>query len=464
MVDRRAWLALAVSTLAALLTVIDMSIVNVAFPSIRQDLGATEAGLSWVLSGYSVAVGAFLLVAGRLADQHGRRRMFLIGIAIFVVGSLSSGLAPTTGLLIAARILQGIGSSVIGPTSLSMVLPDFPLERRSMVLGIWGASAALGAALGPSVGAVILDLLSWRWIFLVNVPIGALLMVLTPRFVRESRDPDAVGRFDMLGVPAGTLGVALVLIAIVQGGGWGYASAPTILAALLGAALLVYVVVRSARHPNPLLDLALFRFRSFWSAAAGQVFFTTSFIAIVLFNTLLLQDLWGWSVLAAGFGVVPGPLLAAALGGPVGSIADRVGHRNLLVFGCTAAGLCPAWLWLMVGPESNYLNDFLPAQLMMGVGVSCTFATFSSLGLRDVPSARFGTASATLRTTSTLGFAAGVAIGVAVFGAGLAHGPLVAFDRAWAYMSLTQFAGAIFCAMACPGRNASAWGRASVAS
>ena len=137
-VERRAWLALAVSTLAALLTVIDVSIVNVAFPSIRRDFGASEVGLSWVLSGYSVAVGAFLLVAGRLADQRGRRRMFLIGVTVFVVGSLCCGLAPTTGFLIAARVLQGIGSSVIGPTSLSMVLPDFPLERRSMVLGIWG--------------------------------------------------------------------------------------------------------------------------------------------------------------------------------------------------------------------------------------------------------------------------------------------------------------------------------------
>jgi len=220
-VPRRAWLALGVSTLAALLTVIDISIVNVAFPSIRRDLGASETGLSWVLSGYSVAVGAFLLVAGRLADQRGRRRMFLLGVGVFVAASLLCGLATSTGLLIASRVLQGIGSSVIGPTSLSMVLPEFPASRRSMVLGIWGASAALGAALGPSVGAVLLEYLSWRWVFLVNVPIGLALLALTPRYVRETRDPDATGRFDVVGLPAGTLGVALVLVAIVQGGDWG---------------------------------------------------------------------------------------------------------------------------------------------------------------------------------------------------------------------------------------------------
>jgi MFS family permease len=224
------------------------------------------------------------------------------------------------------------------------------------------------------------------------------------------------------------------------------------------------VVVRSMTHPEPLLDLSLFRIRSFWSAAAGQVFFTTSFISIILFNTLLLQELWNWSPLAAGFGVVPGPALAAVIGGPVGSIADRVGHRNRLVFGCTVAGLSPTWLWLRVGTEPDYAADVLPALLFLGVGVSCTFAIFSSLGLREVPSARFGTASATLRTTSTLGFAVGVAVGIAVFDAALPLGPLVAFERAWAFMAVTMFVGAAFCAIACPGRMATTSSRARVGS
>ncbi|MBQ91615.1 MAG: hypothetical protein CL441_09465 [Acidimicrobiaceae bacterium] len=452
-VPRRAWLALGVSTLAALLTVIDISIVNVAFPSIRRDLGASETGLSWVLSGYSVAVGAFLLVAGRLADQRGRRRMFLLGVGVFVAASLLCGLAASTGLLIASRVLQGIGSSVIGPTSLSMVLPEFPASRRSMVLGIWGASAALGAALGPSVGAVLLEYLSWRWVFLVNVPIGLALLALTPRYVRETRDPDATGRFDVVGLPAGTLGVALVLVAIVQGGDWGYGSSATVASAVAGFLLIVLLVVRSMRHPEPLLDLELFRIRSFWSAASGQVFFTTSFIAIILFNSLVLQEYWGWAPLAAGFGVVPGPALASLLGGPVGSIADRVGHRNLLVFGCAMAGMAPTWLLWRIGADGNYVADFLPAQLFLGVGVSCTFATFGSLGLREVSPARFGTASATLRTTSTMGFAVGVALGVAVFDAALPLGPLVAFDRTWTVLAGLMFAGSLFCAAACPPRR-----------
>jgi EmrB/QacA subfamily drug resistance transporter len=446
-------MALAVSTLAALLTVIDISVVNVAFPSIRRDLGASASGLSWILSGYSIAVGAFLLLAGRLADQKGRRRLFMIGVAVFMVGSLLSGLATGPVWLISARVLQGIGGSILSPASLSMVLPEFPKERRSMVIGIWGASASLGAAIGPSIGAVLIDVLSWRWVFLINVPIGILILAITTRFVHESRDPDATGGFDLIGVPAGTVGVALVLLAVVQGGQWGYQSGPTLGTAAAGLLLVILLFVRSATHPSPLLDLSLFRIRSFWSAAGGQTFFSTAFIATILFNTLLLQELWGWSVLAAGFGVVPGPALAALMGGPVGSITDRVGHRNLLVVGSLSAACCPAWLLWRVTMDSPYLVTVLPAQMFLGIGVACSFATFSSLGLSEVTPARFGTASASLRTGSSLGFASGVSIAIAVFSSSAASGPLVAFDRAWTFMAVVFVACALFCAVACPGRS-----------
>ena len=238
------------ATLAALFTVIDVSIVNVAFPSIRRELGASEAGLSWVLSGYSVAIGAFLLIAGRLADRKGRRRTFMVGVVVFIVGSLGSGIAPAVGWLIAARVVQGIGASILSPASLSMILPLFPPDRRSMVIGVWGASASLGAALGPSAGAILLDLLSWRWVFLVNVPIGALILALAPRYVTESLDPDAEGGFDLVGVPAGTLGITLLLVAVVQGGEWGYGSATTVVVAVVGVALLGLLVARPPpRHP-----------------------------------------------------------------------------------------------------------------------------------------------------------------------------------------------------------------------
>ncbi len=451
-IDRRAWIALAVSTLAALLTTIDISIVNVAFPSMRRDLGATEAGLSWVLSGYSIASGAFLLLAGRLADQKGRRRLFMIGVAVFMVGSLLSGLAPTTGLLISARLFQGLGASILGPASLAMILPEFPASRRSLVIAVWGASAALGAAVGPTMGALLIDALSWRWIFFVNVPVGCLILATTPRYVRESLDPEARGGFDLVGVPAGTFGVALVLLAVVQGDQWGYTSGATLASAVSGLSLVVLLLVRSARHPNPLLDLSLFRIRSFWSAGVGQMFFITGFIASILFHTLTLQELWGWPVLSAGFGVVVGPALSAILGGPVGVIVDRVGHRNIVVFGALMASVNGIWLRSTVGMESSWATTILPAHLFLGVGVACSFATYASLGLRDVPPARFATAGATLRTLGSIGFASGVAIAIAVFSGARHLGPLAAYQRVWTILSATFLVGAAFCAVACPGR------------
>ena len=451
-VMRRAWIALAVSTLAALLTTIDISIVNVAFPSMRRDLGATEAGLSWVLSGYSITSGAFLMLAGRLADQKGRRRLFLIGVSVFVVGSLFSGLATTTGFLIGGRIVQGVGASILGSSSLAMILPEFPASRRSLVIAVWGASAALGAAIGPTMGALLIDALSWRWVFFVNVPIGALILATTPRYDRESRDPDARAGFDALGVPAGTFGVALVLLAVVQGEAWGYASGATLASVAVGLVLIGLLLVRSAVHPNPLLDLSLFRIRSFWSAGVGQIFFTSAFIASILFHTLTLQELWGWSVLAAGFGVVVGPALSAVLGGPVGVIVDRVGHRNILVLGSLMAAVNGIWLRSTVTLESSWTTTILPAHLFLGVGVACSFATFSSLGLRDVPPARFATASATQRTLGSIGFASGIAISIAVFSSARHHGPLVAHHRVWVLLSTVFAAGALFCAVACPGR------------
>ena len=452
-VERRAWLALSVATLASLLTVIDVSIVNVAFPSIKRDLGASAAGLSWVLSGYSVAVGAFLLISGRLADQRGRRKFFLIGVAVFMLGSFLSGVAPTPGFLIAARVLQGVGSSILSPASLSMILPEFPASRHSTVIGIWGASAALGAAVGPTMGAILLDLLNWRWIFFVNVPIGLVIFVVTPRFVNETKDPNAERRFDLVGVPAGTLGIALILLSVVQGPEWGYTSLTTISISIAGLLLLGLLVYRSSVHPYPLLDLQLFRLRAFWSAAVGQTLFSTAFIATVLFNTLLLQDLWGWSPLAAGFGVVAGPSLAAILGGPVGSIADKVGHRTLVTIGGISGTLSISWLLLTVGNESNYLVSVLPAHLLLGVAVACSFATFSSMGLKLVSENRFATASATLRTGSSIGFAAGVAIAVTIASATANRGQLDSFRYAWVFMACTFFAGAFFSRIACPSRE-----------
>ena len=439
-VERRSWLALGAATAAAFMVVVDVSIVNVAFPSIQKSLDASNAALSWIVSGYSITVGSFLLLSGRLADRQGRRRVFNLGLAIFAVGSLFSGVAPAVEVLITARVVQAIGGSLIMPSSLAMVLPEFPVSRRSAAIGMWGAMGALGAAFGPSIGALLINGLGWRWIFYVNLPIAALVFLASLRLVRESRDETTEGRLDVVGVPLGTLALALVMVAIVQGEGWGYGDYRIIVFAVVGVVLLPFVVRRSRSHPNPLLDLTLFSYRSFSSATASFGLYALGFVPGFLMSSLLLQDLWGFSVLEAGLGLTPGPIMASALSIPVGRMADRWGHRWLLTSGVVLCALSYLWLLLLAGESSAYFVVFLPANVALGIGVGLSIATFVSAAMSDIPPSRFAIANATTRTVQQVCFALGIAVVIALFSSAPSSDLLSGFQRAWVWVIAT-FAG-----------------------
>lgn len=454
-VERRSWLALGAATAAAFMVVVDVSIVNVAFPSIQESLGASNAALSWIVSGYSITVGSFLLLSGRLADRQGRRRMFNVGLAIFAVGSLFSGVAPEVEVLIAARVVQAMGGSLIMPSSLAMVLPEFPVSRRSAAIGMWGAMGALGAAFGPSIGALLIEGLGWRWIFYVNLPIAALVFAASHRLVRESRDESAEGRLDVVGVPIGTLALALIMVAIVQGEGWGYGDIRIIAFAALGVVLLPFVVWRSRSHPNPLLDLSLFSYRSFSAATASFGFYALGFVPGFLMSSLLLQNLWGLSVLEAGLGLTPGPIMASLLSIPTGRQADRWGHRWLLTVGVVLCGLSYLWLLLMAGESSAYFSVFLPANVVLGIGVGLSIATFVSAAMSDIPPSRFAIANATTRTVQQVCFALGIAVIVALFSSAPSGDLLGGFQRAWIWVIATFGASAVLIMVAFPSGAAS---------
>ena len=454
-VERRSWLALGAATAAAFMVVVDVSIVNVAFPSIQKSLEASNAALSWIVSGYSITVGSFLLLSGRLADRQGRRRMFNLGLAIFAVGSLFSGVAPQVEVLIAARVVQAMGGSLIMPSSLAMVLPEFPVSRRSAAIGMWGAMGALGAAFGPSIGALLIEGLGWRWIFYVNLPIAALVFAATTRLVRESRDEDTEGRLDVVGVPMGTLALALIMVAIVQGEGWGYGDYRIIVFAVVGVVLLPVVIWRSRSHPHPLLDLSLFGYRSFWSATASFGFYALGFVPGFLMCSLLLQNLWGLTVLEAGLGLTPGPIMASALSIPIGRLADRWGHRWLLTVGVVLCALSYLWLLLLAGESSAYFSVFLPASVVLGIGVGLSIATFVSAALSDVPPARFAIANATTRTVQQVCFALGIAVIVALYSSAPSGDPLGGFQRAWIWVIATFGASALLIMVAFPSGAAS---------
>ena len=432
------------------LVVIDISAVNVAFPSISEDLDAPESTLSWIISGYNVTVAALLLVVGRLADSWGRKKLFMPGIAVFAIGSVLCGLAPSVGWLIGARVVQAVGGAVISPTSLAVVLPEFPPEKRSAAIGVLGATGGLGAVAGPAIGSVLIDLWSWRGIFWINVPVCLLVLAVSPRILRESKNPNATGRIDLLGVVVGTVAIAFVMIAIVQSEAWGLTDPRVVAMFVGGLALIPPLLRRSGRHPEPLIELPLFRIRSFASANAAVAFYSLAFTSGFLTGSLLLQRLWDQSITTTGQALVLSPLVSAVVSPLSGRLADRIGHRWILTIGClfSAAGYVG---FLLVLDETPHVFDrFVPLGLLVGVGTGATIATWSSAGLSDIRPDQFGTANATMRTTQQVFYALGVAVVVTLLATGGGSLDIAGYRWAWTWVAATYLLAALLAALTFP--------------
>ncbi len=460
-VSRRAWVVLGVACISIFLVVIDASIVNVAFPTIGADLNTTDAVLSWILTAYNVTVASLLLLAGRTADRLGRKRVFLVSVAVFTLGSLLCSLAPDAGSLIAFRVVQAVGGSAIFPSSLALVLPEFPVERRSAAVGIWSAVAGFGGAVGPSAGALLIELFGWRGIFWASVPLGAAVVVLGRRYLTETRVVTDTGRLDFIGVPVSVLGVALVLLAVVQAEHWGYTSVRTLTLACVGLALLPVLVWRSRRHPSPVLDLSLFGIPSFRVATFATIFFGFAFLGGFFLNSLLLQRLWEWPVWKTGLGLSPSPLISVVASWWAGRTADRLGHRWLTTAG---SGLCVAafsWQFWRVGSVPDYWSDFLPSMLMLGVGVGLAITCITAAPLADLSSDQFAMGNATARTVQQLCYGVGVAAIVALLGTGGAE-DLTRYPRAWIWLICSYASAGLTMALLYP--SGSAAGRARAAS
>lgn len=434
-VSRQAWLALGVATMVSFLVVVDVSVVNVAFPTIRQDLGTSETSLSWIVSGYNIGVAAFLLVGGRLADSIGRKKVFIPGVALFMTGSLLCGVAPNPALLITARVIQAIGGAVLMPASLALVLPEFPASRRSMAVGFWGATGSLGAAFGPSLGSILIQLGSWRFVFLINVPICLLVLILGNRIFQESRNPDATGRIDLWGVPIGTAGVALIMFAIVESERWGLTNPRVLAMAGGGLVMLVVLILRSARHPEPLLDLSLFQLRSFASSNLAVAFYAMGFTSGFLLNSLMLQDLWELSILQAGAALTPSPILATITSLLAGRWADRYGHRWLIGIGSMMLALTPLLFRFSLTAEAHVWDRFVPISLIAGLGTGLSIASWFSASVSDVGPARFGVANATLRTVQQVFYGVGISAVIALLAGGTG---LVGYQRGWLWVTITM--------------------------
>jgi EmrB/QacA subfamily drug resistance transporter len=436
-----------VTAMGAFMASLDLSIVNVAFPALERTFAAdSRATLAWVITGYSIVFGSLLVVAGRTADRVGSRRVFFAGLGVFTLGSLLCGIAPSVELLVAGRLVQGLGAAALLPSSLALLLGAYPGERRSQMVALWGGIGALAVATGPSVGALLITGFGWRAAFFVNLPVGLVAWLVGRRVLEGSPRGASRAAPDYLGVALLGGALASLVLAISQGPSWGWTSPPVIGSLGATAVLAAIFLVRSSRHPEPVLDLQLFHSRSFSVANLATVLYDMGFFAMLLGNILFLTSVWGYSILIAGLAVTPGPLVVAVVSGPAGKLAGRIGFRPVLLagFAVFASGL--AWYALRIGVQREYLTVWLPGTLVVGLGIGLTFPVLSATAVSSLHHERFAVGSAVNQTARQVGGALGVALLVVILGTPSSPAQaLGAFHHLWWFAVATALSSGVVC-------------------
>lgn len=431
----------AIVSTGVVLATLDQFIVNVAFPSIERSLGGSIGTLSWVLNGYSIVFAALLVPAGRIADRSGRKRGFLAGVAVFTLASALCAAATNVGLLIAARALQGIGAAVMIPSSLGLLLAAYPPERRAGAVRAWAAVTGASAALGPVVGGLLVEA-SWRWVFLVNVPIGIGALAVGRRFLPDV-PPERGPMPDLLGAGWLAGSIALLSLGLVEGPAWGWSSGRVVWSLAGAFVLAIAFVVRCRNHESPVVELSLLRMRRFAAATAATFVYSAGFAAMLLSSIVWLQAAWGWTPLHAGIAFAPGPLMVPIFSIVGGRLIARVGPGVTAAVGCAVFGL-GVLSWVdRVQLAQHWAAAILPGALLVGVGVGLTLPTLVGVASTSVPPERFATGSGVVTTARQIGFTLGVAVLVAVLGTP-ARGPeqLHAFRHGWIAAAVAGLAAA----------------------
>jgi EmrB/QacA subfamily drug resistance transporter len=409
--SRTRWLALYTLCLASLMIVLDATIVNVALPSIREDLGFSETSLAWVVNAYLLTYGGFLLLGGRLGDLYGHRRLFLAGITLFTLASLVCGLSTTQGMLVAARTVQGLGGAVASAVSLSLMMTLFtePTERAK-AMGIFGFVAAGGGSIGVLLGGILTDLLNWHWIFLVNFPIGVLVVLLSLRLLPGERGPATSTRLDIAGAVTVTAALMLAVYAIVNGNQAGWTSVQTL--GLLGAAaaLLGLFLVIESRVPAPLVPLRLFKRRNISVSNAVGVLWAAAMFAWFFLSALYMQFVLGYSPLKVGLAFLPANVIMAAFSiGLSAKIVMRFGIRKPIAVGLSFAAV-GMLLFVRAPVDGSFVTDVLPSMILLGIGAGMALNPVLLAAMGDVEPSEAGLASGLVNTSFMMGGALGLAV------------------------------------------------------
>jgi NTE family protein len=437
---------LAVAVLGTFMAFVDATIVNIAIPSIGHEFsGSSLSSVSWVLNAYNIVFAAFLVGGGQLADLLGRRRVFSLALVLFTLASALCAAAPSLNLLIAARVVQAAGAALLVPSSLAIVLEAHEERERMHAVALWSAVAALAAGIGPPLGGLLITASSWRLVFLVNIPVGAVAVALAGRVIVESRAPGRRRVPDLLGGVVLALAIAALVLAVVKGQEWGWTSARVLGSFAAALALTAYFVLRSARHRTPVVDLSLLRIRAFALSNGVTVVMASGFYAYTLCNVLFLTTVWRYSILTAGLALTPGPFTAIAVAGPASRLVERIGHRAVVVPGALiwAAGMAFFATQLDVTPD--FLGKWLPGLVILGIGAGLTFPTLSGAAVGSVPGPRFAVATALNSVARQIGAALGVAVLIAILGNPSPLQALHAFDHGWLFAGACFLAGGVVC-------------------
>ena len=383
------WVLLA-TVLGSALAGIDATVVNIALPTIGRELHGGFSSLQWAVNAYTLTLASFILLGGALGDRYGRRRVFLVGVIWFALASALCAAVPNMALLIAARALQGVGGALLTPGSLAMISASFVATDRGKAIGAWSGFGGVATAIGPFIGGYLVGGPGWRWIFLINLPVAALVVIVTRRRVPETRDPDAVPHLDLLGAALGAIGLGAVTYALIAAGGG--LSTGVAAAAVVGLAALAGFVVTELRSSNPMIAPALFRIRQFTAANVVTFAVYAALGGLFFFLVIGLQVVGGLSPLLAGAAVLPITAIMLALSARSGALATRIGPRLPMTVGPLVAA-CGVLLLLRIGPNASYLTDVLPAVIIFGLGLTLIVAPLTTTVLGAAPTSHAGVAS-----------------------------------------------------------------------
>jgi len=414
------WPVFWVASVAAFLVSLDSTMLYSAFGALRASFpDATAADMSWVLNAYTVVYAAMLIPAGGLADAHGRKRVFLFGVTVFIAASAACGLAGSVGWLIAARVLQAAGAALLTPASLSIVLSAFPQNKRALTVSLWGAVAGFAAAVGPSLGSFVVQSVGWPWAFFINLPIGALSLWRGAALLSESARTARRRKVDLVGMALLIVAVGAIALAIVESESPAWTRAQLAAAAATGVIALVAFIVWAKNVREPLVDLGLFRHRTYSAVNAATLSFGIAFAMMFFAFFFYMSNVWHYSQALAGLAIAPGPLMVIPVAIVTGRLAGRYGHRPFLVGGALLYAAAGLWFMLVPGAEPSYASHWLPGLFLSGASVGMVMPSLSGAAVSKLPAQHYAVGSAVNQATRQIGAVIGVAITVLLLGHGV---------------------------------------------